>query len=67
MFVECRLKFSLMQVVGESGLFTPDDIALVQEAGCGAVCVLFTPNLTLKRIYMHVFFSVELARLDRLD
>lgn len=27
----------LHQVVGESGLFTPDDIAFVQEAGCRAV------------------------------
>lgn len=26
-------------VVGESGLFTPDDIARVQKAGCGAVLV----------------------------
>eukprot|EP00899_Mesostigma_viride_P010465 jgi/Mesvir1/1941/Mv22961-RA.2 len=26
-------------VVGESGLFTPDDIKLVQDAGCGAVLV----------------------------
>ena len=26
-----------MQVVGESGLFTPDDIAYVQEAGVKAV------------------------------
>lgn len=25
------------QVVGESGLFVPDDVALVHEAGCGAV------------------------------
>lgn len=29
-----------MQVVGESGLFVPEDIALVQEAGVGAVCLL---------------------------
>jgi hypothetical protein len=36
-----------MQVVGESGLFVPEDIALVREAGVGAVCshivFLFNP------------------------
>lgn len=28
-----------IQVVGESGLFVPEDIALVREAGVGAVCL----------------------------
>lgn len=31
------LLYGLFQVVGESGLFTPDDIAYVQEAGVKAV------------------------------
>jgi len=30
-----------IQVVGESGLFVPEDIALVREAGVGAVCQLY--------------------------
>ena len=29
----------LVQIVGESGLFTPDDIAYVQEAGVRAVSI----------------------------
>ena len=29
--------FQTLQVVGESGLFTPDDIAYVQESGVRAV------------------------------
>jgi indole-3-glycerol phosphate synthase len=29
--------FSMFQVVGESGLFTPDDISFVQNAGVKAV------------------------------
>lgn len=33
--------FSILQVVGESGLFTPDDIAFVQEAGVRAVSFKF--------------------------
>lgn len=32
-----HLLFGILQVVGESGLFTPDDIAFVQEAGVRAV------------------------------
>lgn len=35
------------QVVGESGLFTPADIAYVQEAGVKAVSILFFPVLSL--------------------
>lgn len=30
---------SLMQVVGESGIFTPEHLARAQQAGCGAVLV----------------------------
>ncbi len=26
-------------MVGESGIFTPADVAFVQEAGCGAILV----------------------------
>ena len=26
-------------MVGESGIFTPDDVAYVQAAGCGAILV----------------------------
>lgn len=31
----------IVQIVGESGLFTPDDIAYVQEAGVKAVSSYF--------------------------
>lgn len=38
-FVFC-FGIGIIQVVGESGLFTPDDIAFVKEAGVRAVCFL---------------------------
>lgn len=43
--------YGLFQVVGESGLFTPDDIAYVQEAGVKAV--RFSIFIQSKVVIMH--------------
>ena len=50
----------VIQVVGESGLFVPADIAVVQEAGCGAVCLpsLSHPCSPPCQSYLHVSFQV---------
>lgn len=39
--------FVNLQVVGESGLFTPSDVAYVQEAGVKAVSRSLTPLILL--------------------
>lgn len=48
--------FGLLQVVGESALFTPDDIAFVQEAGAKAVSFKFYTRNHWIKISGHIFF-----------
>lgn len=51
-FLECNL---LLQVVSESGLFTPEDISYVQDAGSKAVSFLFTS------VWCALVFSFSIA------
>lgn len=52
------LSFGLFQVVGESGLFTPDHIAYVQAAGVKAVSFSHT-CLTTKSKFLHIFMPLK--------
>lgn len=53
------MDFFLFQVVGESGLFTPDDVAYVQNAGVSAVSLLIT-RFQLSWSYMCFKFPAEI-------